>query len=87
MCQHTAPALTRGQQDRGSCLREAGGLPGEELPWTLRWPRMGVVCVAKTQELFPVHRSGLGGGWLSVWLRLEEKVWKLEGYKIIIITA
>lgn len=33
LCQRAAPALTRGQRDRGSCLQEAGDLPAEGLPW------------------------------------------------------
>ena len=32
LCQHTAPALTWGQQDRGSCLQEAGVSAGRGCP-------------------------------------------------------
>ena len=42
LCQHTAPALTWGQQDRGSCLQEAGvssgrGCPGPSDGWGWVW--------------------------------------------------
>lgn len=71
LCRRAGPALTQGQPDRGSCLRGAGDLPGEGLPWAQPRPRMGAVRGARPWEPPPTSQiSSLRGrapGWRLAW--------------------